>query len=315
MKTLLVVADRDVPQLRLLSALKSHYEIVIDPSPGPQIDPDAVLLWESPDGVLKRLLAESKKLTWLHTPWAGVEGLISPELRASKVEVTNAKGVFAHSLAEFALTGILYFAKDLPRMLRNQRASNWEKYAVRCLPELKLGVVGLGGIGAAIAEKAAALQMNVTAFQNRTKVEGLPKNVEVRPIAELDEMLPQFDFVSSSLPFTPQTKQFFDMDRFSRFKSSAVFINVGRGTTVDEQALISRLQSKQLGGAVLDVFEKEPLSAESLLWKMENVLLSPHTADRTATWLDETMQRFVDNALLFAEGKKLENLVDKNLGY
>jgi phosphoglycerate dehydrogenase-like enzyme len=129
------------------------------------------------------------------------------------------------------------------------------------------------------------------------------------------ELIAASDYVVAAAPLTPETKAILSDREFAAMKPAAVFINVGRGPVVDEAALIRVLQAGKIRGAALDVFEVEPLPEASPLWKLENVLLSPHCADHTSTWLEEAMQFFVDNFERFAEGRQLENVTDKRAGY
>ncbi len=315
MKKLLVVSKNN-PQLRLLEPLKSRYQIEIVEACPPQTSAEAVLAWDIKKEQLEKLVELSPAVKWIHSKSAGVEGLLGENLKRSPIVLTNAQGVFADSLAEFAITGMLYFAKFLPRMNANKEAKRWEYFEVNCLKGATLGILGYGGIGQQIAKRALAFGMKVISFRTKVKDEGeIQDGVTVYPVVKFDDLVGEFDYLSLSLPATPETLGFLSAERIRKLKQGTVLVNVGRGTTVDEEAMISALREDHIFGAALDVFAVEPLPETSPLWQLDNVLLSPHTADRTATWLDESMEMFVENAKLFSLGQPLKNIVDKTRGY
>jgi phosphoglycerate dehydrogenase-like enzyme len=316
MKKLLVIGNETTPQFKLLSALSDFYQIEVQHSSPEQTDAEALLAWEVKKDELENLVKNSSSLKWIHTKSAGVESLLSDGLRSSAVVLTNAQGVFADSLAEFVLMGMLYFAKDLSRMNENKDLKKWEQYPVGCLKGTKIGILGYGGIGQQIAQRCIAFGMEVVSFRTKVKESGeIVDQVKIFPVTKFDESIGEFDYLAMSLPSTAETKKFLNAERIAKMKSTALLINVGRGATVDEEALIQALEQKKIKGAVLDVFAVEPLEASSKLWNLENVILSPHTADQTDTWLDETMEKFIENAKLYCSGEELLNVVDKMKGY
>jgi len=235
---------------------------------------------------------------------------------SSPVPLTNSRGVFSNSLAEFTLGGCLFFAKKFRRLVHNQEAGRWEQFDNEELRGKVIGIIGFGSIGQAVARLAKAFGMRVLAVRKRP---GLP---EPEPLADavyghdaLSQVLPQCDFVVAASPLTPETRGLFGEPEFRAMKSSAVFVNVGRGPVVNEAALIRALEERWIHAAALDVFEKEPLPGGHPFYQMEHVLLSPHCADHSATWLQDAMHCFLRNFQRFAAGLPLENLVDKQLGY
>jgi phosphoglycerate dehydrogenase-like enzyme len=267
---------------------------------------------------LSELWPLAKKVRWVHSLSAGVEQVLFPELVDSDVPLTNAKGVFKRSLAEFAVLGILYFSKRVPLLIEQQHAHNWHQFAVDWLPGRTLAVVGYGEIGRECAVLAKSLGLRITATRRR------PDLLDADPVLDkpfrldqLHEMLSEADYVVAAAPLTPETRHMLSEREFKTMKSSAIVINVGRGPVVDEQALIRALQNGEIAGAALDVFEEEPLPKNSPLWDMPNVLISPHCTDRTRDpdWLDLAMQRFVENFHRFVAGQPLQYLVDKKAGY
>jgi len=324
MPTIFVLSEKNNPQLRLLDGLPPEIRIHVgqtaaDAKPIAK-EIDAVLAWSGSiggaKGDLPQLLEFAPNLKWIHTRWAGMDSMLFPELIASDVIVTNARGVFAESLAEFVLASIFFFAKDFPRMRRNQKAQIWEPFDVEVIEGKTLGIFGYGEIGRACAKKCSALGMRVHASRRDPAKAKDDSFVEkfFAP-AELKELCAGSDYFVVTAPLTPETKGVMNEQVFRSFPPHAVFINIGRGAVVNEAALLSALQSKTIRGAALDVFVEEPLPKESAFYTLDNVLLSPHTADHTATWLDDTMRCFVENAIRFSRGETLKNIVDKDLGY
>ena len=267
---------------------------------------------------LRELWPLARKARWVHSLSAGVEKMMFPELAASSVPLTNAKGVFKRSLAEFAVLGMLYFSKRAPRLLSQQREHRWEQFNVDWLPGRKVSIVGYGEIGRECAILAKALGLKILATRRRPELLANDPLVDKAfATSELHQMLGESDYVIAAAPLTPETRHMLSDAEFQAMKPSAVIVNVGRGPVIDEAALIRALQEQWIAAAALDVFEHEPLSSDSPLWDMTNVLISPHCTDRTTDpdWLDLAMQRFVDNFHRFQAGQPLEYMVDKKAGY
>ena len=225
--------------------------------------------------------------------------------------------IFSSSLAEFALATILYFAKDFRRMIRNQMAGRWEQFDVTMVSGQTLGIVGYGSIGRAIAARVRALEMKVLALRRHVSQQSQenPPIDQVYGCESLAEMLPECDYVAVSLPLTEQTRGLIGDAELAVMKKDAVLINVGRGRTVDERALIKALSENRIRGAGLDVFDQEPLPQGHPFYSMENVLLSPHCADHTHDWLDNASRFFLAQLERFRSGQRLLNVVNKRLGY
>jgi phosphoglycerate dehydrogenase-like enzyme len=266
--------------------------------------------------LLEPVLAAHPRVAWVHSRFAGLENLLYPALVESPVPLTNGKGSFSRSLGEFVLAGLLYFAKDFPRMRRNQSARDWAVFDVEELHGRTLGIVGYGDIGRAIAERARPFGMKVVGLRRRAgEAERDDLADEVWPLSRLRELMATADDVAVALPLTPATRHLIGEAEVNAMKPTAVFANVGRGAVVDEPHLVRALVDRRIKGAVLDVFETEPLPSESPLWGLDNVLLSPHTADHTRTWLTDASDLFLRNLERFRRGEPLANLVDKSLGY
>ncbi|HEX7154832.1 MAG TPA: D-2-hydroxyacid dehydrogenase [Thermoanaerobaculia bacterium] len=306
---LLVIAPADFAALELLRREAHGVELTI----GTDVDAlrdgarraDAVLIAPRYGAALAELWPDLAAAQWIHTLAAGVEVLPFELLRERDVVVTNSRGIFADALGEFAIAAMLWFAKDLRRLVRNQEQQRWEPYTVERLEGQSVGIIGYGGIGNAVGRRAAALGMNILPVRRRQDF-GDPT---------IEEVLPQSDYVVMSTPLTPSTRGLLSRERLALLKPTAVFISIGRGATVDEEALIEALQQRRIRGAALDVFDVEPLPVGHALWSMDNVLLSPHTADHTGDAHLRAMQFFLENLRRFRAGDSLENVVDKNEQY
>ena len=272
--------------------------------------------WAGSKSEAQKILAQAPHLEWIHTRYAGLDSFLFPELIESPVPLTNGRGAFSQSLGEFVIFGALYFAKDVPRMLRAKAEKRWEVFDVDEISTQTMGIVGHGDIGRAIAKRAKALGMRVLALRRDTAHRAGDENVDrVYANAELHAMLPECDYVVASAPLTANTRHLLSAAEFELMKRDAIVMNVGRGPVIDEAALVRALQEKKIRGAALDVFEVEPLPAESPLWAMENVFISAHTADRTKSWLNDAMTLFLEQFERWRTGKPLQNVVDKRAGY
>jgi phosphoglycerate dehydrogenase-like enzyme len=280
---------------------------------------------------LQELWPRLTGLRWLHSASAGLEHLLFDALVDGPVVLTNARGVYSHSLAEYALTCASYFAKDFPRLLRQKATGSWEAFDVEELRGKTLGVLGYGDIGQATARLARAFGMRVVAVRRRTELSAAERDEGV--LAELfaPDRLLEFaaasDYVVAALPHTPQTHKMAGRAFFEAMKPNSVFINIGRGKTHDEEALaaaLDRAAGGHLRGAGLDVFFEEPLPASSPLWALDNVFISPHNADRTKEFQFQSLELFVDNVRRYCSDRgggggdpcaALLNVCDKRGGY
>lgn len=272
---------------------------------------------------LPLVLEAFPSIEWVHCRSAGIDFVESEELQAvcnkREIQITNAKGQFSSSLAEYVMMACSYFAKDLPRLMKQKKDKNWDNYNVEELRGKTLGIVGYGDIGKACARLANVYGMTVVALRRHpflSKDDPLCDVVYGTDKASLNKLMSESDYIVCSAPSTVDTRGMVNADAFDSVKKGAVFINLGRGPVVDEQALMSALRSGQLKGAALDVFIEEPLSAENELWDAPNLLISPHNMDQTDTFMHEATEFFVNENLprfLCKEG--LLNPVDPVLGY
>jgi phosphoglycerate dehydrogenase-like enzyme len=276
-----------------------------------------LLFWSGTRETFREVFLAAKQLRWTHIRFAGVDAVLFPELGQATMPVTNGSGVFGPSLGEYALLAMLYFAKDVPRLRRQQAASLWKPFDVQLLDGKSLGIVGYGDIGRNVASRAQAFGMRILACRRSASADDQPPApvAQVFPVARLHDMLGQCDYIVIATPLTAETRHMIDAAALSVMKHDAVLINLGRGAVVDENALIAALDTNRLRGAALDVFEQEPLPASSPLYGMEQVLVSPHCADNHADWLSDSAHFFVEQYLRFHEKQPLKNLIRLDVGY
>jgi phosphoglycerate dehydrogenase-like enzyme len=307
--------------LTVLTALRPEARIVVGHTPEAfskeaRAEANVVLFTGSLGPILQQIYPDLRRVEWLHCLSAGLDEVLTPEMVQIPIPLTNSRGVFARSLSEFAVAGMLYFAKNLNRMREAQRTQKWEQFDVEELHGSVLGVVGYGEIGRRTAERAKPFGMMVHILRRRPALAaGDPLVDRVYGGDELDSLLDASDYLLISAPLTDETRGMLGAAQLARMKSSAVLINLGRGPVVVETALVNALRQGKIRGAVLDVFDEEPLPAGHPFYLLDNVLLSPHCADHTATWMDEAIQLFIENLELFRAGKPLKNITNKRSGY
>jgi phosphoglycerate dehydrogenase-like enzyme len=262
---------------------------------------------------LRRTAAANPALRWVQTMPAGGGGQVKAAALSgeelARIAFSTSAGVHAEPLAEFAVFGVLAGAKSLPRLLKQQAAVEWsERWVMPLISEQRVLVVGLGNIGRATATKLAALGATVAGVSRRA-VE-LPGVHRIIPPAELTEAVADFDAVVVTLPGTAETESLIDARVFSALSPGTTVVNVGRGTVIDEPALVDALESGRVGFAVLDVFAAEPLAASSPLWRHPRVLVSPHTAGLNPAEDRLIAELFADNAGRLLDGRELINRVN-----
>ncbi|WP_083737835.1 D-2-hydroxyacid dehydrogenase [Amycolatopsis keratiniphila] len=254
------------------------------------------------------------RLRWLHIASAGVDPVLFPGLQESDVVLTNSRGVFDGAIAEYVLGVVLTFAKDFARSWDLQKQRRWKHRESERIAGRRVLVVGTGPIGRSIARMLRAAGMSVAGVGRRPRADD-PDFGDVYASSELSRHLPGADYVVAVAPLTEQTKGMFDAEAFAAMKPGSRFVNVGRGELVVTSDLIGALRNGPLGGAALDVFDTEPLPAESPLWTMENVLISPHMSGDFVGWRNTLVEVFADNFRRWRAGEPLRNVVDKRLGY
>ncbi|MFG3316601.1 D-2-hydroxyacid dehydrogenase [Streptomyces sp. NPDC048171] len=270
---------------------------------------DVLLVWDfSSHAVREAWPGDGPRPRWVHTASAGVDHLMCPELADSGTVVTNARGVFDQPIAEYVAALVLAMAKDLPTTLRLQGERTWRHRESMRVAGTRACVVGSGPIGRAIAQTLKALGIT-TALVGRTARTG------VHGPDELDRLLARADWVVAAAPLTDDTRGMFDARRFGVMQPSARLVNVGRGQLVVEDDLAEALTRRWIAGAALDVLSREPLSPESPLWRVPDLIISPHMSGDVVGWRDELGAQFVELFESWAAGRPLANVVDKKRGY
>ncbi len=267
-------------------------------------------------------LAITRNLRWVHAPSAAVHQFLFPELVNSNVMLTNSTEVHGPVVAEHVMASIFALAKKIPQASAMQQKHLWGKEAMwtesprpREIAGATLGLIGLGSIGRRVARMASLLGMRVFAVREHVE-HGAPDGVEtVFAPSEVDKMLAVSDFVVMAAPLVASTEGLMNAERIAKMKPDAFLINVGRGQQVDESALAEALHARRIAGAELDVFEREPLPADSPLWDLDNLLITPHTGSLTAKLWDRHYELFSDNLRRYLSHRPLRFVVDKRKGY
>jgi len=265
----------------------------------------------------------AQRLEWIHTPAAGVDHLLYPQLRQSDLILTNCRGIAADAMADHIFATMLALARRLPESVRFQSQQRWGREIIWSTAPVPftlngktLGIIGLGGVGMELARRASASGMTIIA--SRRTGGKAPKFVAklVKP-EQHAELLAESDFVALTAPLTSETRGLIGRKELRRMKKTAYLLNAGRGEQVDEAALIRALREGWIAGAALDVFQREPLPRNSVLWRLPGLLITPHYAGTYPEHMGRATRLFVENLAYFLAGKrkKLRNVVDKQRGY
>jgi phosphoglycerate dehydrogenase-like enzyme len=267
------------------------------------------------------ILRITPRLRWIHSPAAGIAGMLYPEMIASPVVITNSRGTSADTMAEHVIAVTLALFRRLPLAFQRQAEKTWAQDEIasppgnRRLEGSHVVLVGLGEIGSATARRLHALGAIVTGVRRRTDAPVPPGVSAVRPSEDLLSVLPHADVVVIAAPQTSGTRGMIGEGAFAAMKQDAVLVNVSRGGLIDETALGAALTSGRLAGAALDVLRNEPLPPDSPLWNVPNLLITPHTSGFRPDHWDAVTTLFADNLRRFERGDTLLNVVDKQAGY
>ena len=270
------------------------------------------------------LIPRASSLRWMQQWGAGTDWLMRyPQVAQVDFVLTNASGVHAIPISEHILSLLLAFGRQLDLAIRAQVRREWRQpqgmngdpgRPVFELAGKTMLVIGVGAIGARTAEVAAALGMRVWGVRRDPTI-AVPHVEAIHGSERLPELLPGADFVVLTVPLTRETRGMIGEPELHAMKPSAYIVNIGRGATIQQPALVRALQEGWIAGAGLDVFEREPLPADSPLWEMENVIVTAHYSGRTPRYEERAMSIFLDNLQRYVEGKPLRNVVDKGVGY
>lgn len=273
-------------------------------------DADALLAFRFPVEVFDR----AKKLRWFQCTGAGVDSLFPIRDRVGHITVTNARGIHGDVIADFVMAGVTMLHWDFRTLLREQAERKWNPRYVAPLADRTLGVVGLGSIGATIALRAKSAGMTVVGSKRDVSVpvEGVDR---LFASDALHDLLPRCDFVVLAVPATPDTVGLIGVAEIACMRSQAFLVNIARGNVVVEAELVKALQSGAIAGAMLDVFEREPLPHDSPLWDMPNVIATPHVAGSPSNYTERVFSILAENIERFLKGEALKNVVDLRRGY
>jgi phosphoglycerate dehydrogenase-like enzyme len=275
---------------------------------------DALFSWGKPHEPFEQVLARAPRLRWVHSTGAGIEHLLVPELLARPIVVTNSRGLYTDSIAEYGLALMLAHAKRLPPLVLAQSERRWAPGPTRDLGGATLLVVGLGSVGSALARRARALGMRVLAVRRGGRP--APRLAErVYTPGELERALPEAVYLALCCPDTPETRGLIGRRALGLLPAGAFVVNLARGSAIDEPALIDALRSGRLGGAGLDVYSAEPLPPESPLWTLPGVIVSPHQAPNAVGWDARALALMRENLARFLAGRRLRNVVRTRRGY
>lgn len=315
--TILNKPGTDVPAL--LTDLGTREDVELRIVAAEQLGPalpgtDVLLLWDFFSTALADEFHHADSLSWIHAAAAGVDSLLFDELAASEVVVTNARGIFDRPIAEFVLGYILMQTKSSVKSLEDQRSATWNRRSTRNLAGSTAMIVGTGSIGREIARVLTALDVRVSGAGSHAR-SGDADFGEVVDSARLSDHLGGVDWVIDIAPLTEQTRGLIDAEVFAAMKPDACFINVGRGDTVDTAALVEALETGTIAGACLDVADTEPLPPEHPLWRMDDVIITPHMSGDTDGWRNRLAEQFRSLFDDYEAGRPFTRTVDKKRGY
>jgi len=269
--------------------------------------PAAEVLVAKAQDINPALVARMPGLRWIQALTTGVDPLYTLALPAA-VTVTSARGIHGPQMAELALLGMLSLYRDFPRMLANQRTRAWRRWPQRLLHGKTVVIVGVGAISEQLAVRSRAFGMRVAGVSGRTRVDGFD---ELFPRERLHAAAAQADFLVLVTPYTPATHHLIDAGVLAAMRPTSYLLNIARGKVVDEAALIEALRARRIAGAALDVFATEPLPADSPLWEMDNVIVTPHIGGMSDIYAEQILPVLLHNLGRFLAGDfaAMHNLV------
>lgn len=301
----------DFPQLEIVQL--PNYDRVSEEI----VDADLAIAWS----LRGDQIAPAKKLRWVHSTAAAVHALLTPELQASNITVTNARAVHGPVVAEHAMSLVFAMAKRLPEAAKHQAQRHWAQQEIceniprpRELKDATMVIVGFGSIGTSLAKLARALGMRVVGVREHPE-KGSEWADAMYGFADFNRALAEGDFVVLATPVTERTRHLMNAERLECLKPDAYLINVGRGVLIDEEALLRALRADRFAGAALDVTTEEPLPPASPLWTMENLFITPHTAGFAEKMWERHYIAYSENLCRYLAGQALLWTVDKKAGY
>jgi phosphoglycerate dehydrogenase-like enzyme len=277
---------------------------------------EVLLRGSIPRSVLDHVVSRAPSLRWIHSASAGVDRVATDLVRSRGLVVTNARGVFSRPIAEYVVMMVLGIARRLPQLLELQRERTWQPLPGRELASLTIGIVGYGSIGLECARLLAPFGPRLVATRRHPeRGAGDVAGVEVLPETDLDDLLRGSDVVIVAAPLTPETRGMIGAAQLQAMHGGAWLVNVSRGQLVDEAALRQALEHGWIGGAVLDVFEEEPLPQDSPLYETPHLIITPHTSWASDRVVERSVALFAENLRRYVAGETLLNEVDLEAGY
>ena len=272
---------------------------------------DILLTWNFPTSNIKKV---APNLKWIHCVSAGVEHLLPLDWMYDDLVLTNSSGVHAKKAGEYGLMSVLMLQNHMPKIITNQKNKKFTSLFSNPIAGKTIVVVGTGSLGSSMIKLVSPLGANIIGVNRKGgAVEGC---VKVIKIDKIDSVLPEADILYLALPETPETKNLINRQRLDLLKSSCGIVNIGRQSAMDYEALCEKLNKKEIAGAILDVFSSEPIDANSKLWNVPNLVITPHvSSDDDGSYVKMTLDLFIKNLKLFMENKKLVNQIDKILSY
>jgi len=318
MSKLVITQDIEQEHLNQIESIIPNWEIVAGQDSSVWLehlkDAEVIVGWKKE--IAEQCIHSESKLRWLQSWSAGVNNMPLDEMEKSNILLTSANGVHAYPISETIFALMLGLTRKIHSYVRNQQEKKWHHSNMKLeIHEKTIGIVGVGHIGKETAKIAKAFGMTVLGVRHSGRDEEFVD--EMYTTDQLSEVLHRCDYVVLTLPLTEETRHLFGANEFRRMKSSAFFINIGRGEIVVEEELIEALQSGEIAGAGLDVFTKEPLPEDSPLWDFENVIVTPHTSGSTEHYAKRVIEDiFIPNLKSYAQGGVLPiNVVDYKKGY
>ena len=272
---------------------------------------DILLGWNFPTQEIKTI---APNLKWIHVISAGVNHLYPFDWMSEQCVLTNSSGVHAKKAGEFGLMSILMLQSHITKIVTNQRNKEFISLLSKPIAGKKAVVVGTGSLGGSMIKHIAKLDVEVIGVNRKGKpVEGCSKIIT---FDKIDEVLPDADFLYLAVPQTNETMGLINKKRLDMLKPSCGIVNIGRESVLDYKVLCEKLKKNEIAGAILDVFSQEPIKKDSKLWDTPNLIITPHvSSDSEGNYVEMVLDIFFENLKLFIKNKKLNNLIDKKLGY
>ena len=272
---------------------------------------EILLTYDFPTNNLKSI---APNLKWIHCTAAGVEHLFPFDWTYDDLKITNSSGVHAKKAGEYGLMSVLMLQNHLPKIITNQKNKEFISTFGNPIAGKNIVLVGTGALGSSMAKLVEPLGANIIGVNKKGKsVEGCS---QILTIDKLDTVLPKADILYLALPETPETKNLINKRRLDLLKTTCGIVNIGRQSALDYEVLCDKLEKSEIAGAILDVFNPEPIDKNSRLWNTKNLVITPHvSSDDNGNYVKMTLELFVKNLKLFIEKKELENQIDKELGY